>query len=122
MAVEQVLYAQVVKLRQKYLKFNAANKITNEAKLKFRGQSARSQSWFDIDFDWIEVNFSTCEPDFYTKPFQIHDDTQDTNAFKMFQVPIGNSKCVKKFKFHNDAPMSKYCQKSLNSCCFIGLV
>ena len=38
--------------------------------------------------------------------------------FKRFQVPIRNSKCVETFKFHNDAPILKYCQKSLNSCCF----
>ena len=63
--MEQGLYAQVVKLRRKDLKFAAANKNKNEAKFKFRGQSSRSQHWFHIDFDWIEVNFITCEPDFY---------------------------------------------------------
>ena len=68
-------------------------------------------------FDWIEVNFSTREPYFYKKPFQIHDDTQNINTFKRFQVPIGNTKCVESFKFRNDAPILKYCQKSLNSCC-----
>ena len=36
----------------------------------------------------------------------------------MFQVPIGNSKCVETLNFHSDAPMLKYCHKSLNSCCF----
>ena len=36
----------------------------------------------------------------------------------MFQFPMGNSKCVENVKFHNNAPMLKYCQKSLNSCCF----
>ena len=92
-----------------------------EDKFKFQGQSARSQRWFDIDFDWIEVNFSNCEPDFYKKLFQSHYDTQDINTFKRFQVPIGNSKCVESFKFRNDAPILKYCQKSLNSCCFSSL-
>ena len=82
------------------------NKNKNEAKFKFQGQSARSQRCFDLDFDWIEVNFSTCEPDSYKKSFQFHDDTQDTNKFKSFQVLIGNSKCVERFKFHNDAPQS----------------
>ena len=120
--MEQVLYAQVVKLRQKDLKFIAENTNKNEAKFKFQGQSARSQRWFDIKFDWIEVNFSTCEPAFYKKLFQIHDDTQDTNTFKIFQVPIGSSKCVETFKFHNDAPILKYFQKSLNICCFIILL
>ena len=36
-----------------------------KAKFKFQGQSARSQRWFDIDFYWIEVDFSTREPDLY---------------------------------------------------------
>ena len=43
------------------------------------------------------------------------------NTFKFFQVPIGNSKCVENFKFHNDAPMLKYCQNLLNRFCFSGL-
>ena len=34
-AMEQGLYAQVVKLRQKYLGFTAENKNKNEAKFKF---------------------------------------------------------------------------------------
>ena len=57
----------MVKLRRKDLKFIAANKNKNEDKFKFRGQSTRSQRWFDLDFDWTEVNFSTREPDFYKK-------------------------------------------------------
>ena len=92
--MEQGLYAQFVKIRRKDLKFIAENKNKNEAKFKFQGQYSRSQSWFDLEFDWIEVNFSTSEPYLYKKLFQSHDDTQDTNTFKFFQVPIGNSKCV----------------------------
>ena len=112
----------MVKLRRKDLKFISANKNKNEAKFKFQGKSAISQRWFDLEFDWIEVNFSTHEPDLYKENFQRHDDTQDTNTLKLFPVPMGNSKCVENFKFHNDAPMLKYCQKSLNSCCFGSLV
>ena len=93
----------------------------NEAKFKFQVQSARSQRWFDLELDWIEVNFSTREPDFYKKLFQSHDDTQDINTFRFSQVPIGNAKCAESFKFQNDAPILKYCQKSLNSCCFSSL-
>ena len=48
--MEKKLYAQVVKLRRKDLQFVAADKNKNEAKLKFHGQSARSQLWFDIDY------------------------------------------------------------------------
>ena len=69
MAMEQGLYAQVVKISQKDLKFIAENKNTNEAKIKFQGQYARSKCWFDLDFDWIEVNFSRRETDFYKKVF-----------------------------------------------------
>ena len=53
MAMEQILYEQVVKLSRKDLKFVATNKNKNEAKFKFQGQSARSQIWFDLDLDWI---------------------------------------------------------------------
>ena len=56
-------------LRQKYLIFTDANKNKNEAKFKFQGQSARSQLWFGLDFDCIEVNFSTSEPYFYKETF-----------------------------------------------------
>ena len=55
----------MVKLRRKDLKFIAANKNKNEAKFKFQGLSARSQRWFDLGFDWIEVTVSTSKPDLY---------------------------------------------------------
>ena len=113
--MEQGLYEQVVKLRQKDLKSTEANENRDEAKFKFQGQSARSQRCFDLDSDCIEVKFSTRECDFYTKPFQSHGNTLYTKSCKIFQVPIGNSKCVVTFKFHSDAPMLKYFQKSLNS-------
>ena len=97
--MERSLYSQVIMIRRKDLKFSATDKIKNEAKFKFQGQSARSQWWFDLDLDWIEVNVSTRGPDFYKKVFQGHDDTQDINTFKFFQVPIGNAKYVESFKF-----------------------
>ena len=106
MAMEQGLYAQLVMISRKDLKFIAEDKNKTEAKLNFQGQSARSQRLFDIDFDCVEVNFITREPNLYRKLSPSHDDTQDTNTFKFFQVPIGNSKCVESFKFHNDAPIS----------------
>ena len=70
---------------------------------------------------WIDTNFSTREPDFYKKLFQSHDDNQDKDTFKTFQVPIGNAKVVKSFVFHKDAPILSYCQKTLNCCCFSSL-
>ena len=69
MAMEQGLYAQVVKLCRKDLKFIASNKNKNEAKFKFQGQSEKSQRWFDLEFDWIGVNISTREPDLYKETF-----------------------------------------------------
>ena len=92
--MERGLYAQVVKLRCKDLLFDAADKNKNKYKIKFQGQSARSQLWFYFDFDWIDIHFSTREPDFYNKLFQSHDDKQDEYLFKTFTVPIGSAKVV----------------------------
>ena len=74
MLVEQGLYVQVFILCRKDLKTTGADKNKNEAKFHFQGQSARSQCWFDLDFDWIEEYFSTHEPDLYRKIFQRHDE------------------------------------------------
>ena len=84
-AMQQRLYAQVVKLRRKDLKLIAANKNKNEAKFKFQGQSARSHRWFDFDFDCIELSFSQHDLDLYENVFQIHENTQDIHTFKIFQ-------------------------------------
>ena len=111
MATEQALYAQVIMLHREDLKFFATYKEKNETKFKFQGQSARSQRWFDLEFDWIEVNFSTHEPDFYKKLFQSYDGTKYINTFRFFQVPIENTKFVEQFKFQNDAPILKYYEK-----------
>ena len=59
MNMEQGLYTQVIRICRKNLKFFATDKNKNEAKFKFQGQYARSQHWFDLDLEWIEVNFST---------------------------------------------------------------
>ena len=75
MEMEKSLYTQVVKLCRKDLKFVVY-----------------------LDLNWVEINFSTREPDFYKKLFKSHGDTQDNNTFKNFQVPIGNAKCVESFK------------------------
>ena len=59
MEMEQGLYAQVIMIRWEDLKSDVTYKNKNEAKFKFQVQSTRSQQWFDLDFDCIEVNFST---------------------------------------------------------------
>ena len=75
------------------MEFIAENRNKNEAKFKIQGQSARSQRWFDLGFDWIEAKFITRKLDFYKKLFYSHDDTQETNTFKFFQVPIKFKMC-----------------------------
>ena len=109
-------------LSWKYLNIIEANKNKYVDKFKFQGQSARSQRWFDLDFDWIEEDFGTREPDFYRKIYQRHEKIQDTNTFKMFEVPIINKKCVEEMRFHSKALMIKYRQNSLNSWFFRSLV
>ena len=69
MVMEKWLYAQVIMLRQDDLKFVATDKNKNKAKFKFQDQSTRSQWWFDLGLDWIEVNFSTRELDFFKETF-----------------------------------------------------
>ena len=49
MAMEKGLYSQVIRIGRKDLKFGAIDNNKNEAKIKFRGKSARSQLWFDFD-------------------------------------------------------------------------
>ena len=121
MAMEQVLYAQVVMICRTDLKITEANKDKNEDKFKFRIQSAISQCWFDLDFYWIEENSSTREPGFYRKIYQMHDESQDTSTFKMLEAPIGNTKCVEEMKFYSKARILKYGQNSFNSFCFSSL-
>ena len=62
----------------KDLKVTASNKNKNDAKFKFQGQYARSHLWFDLDFDCIELSFSTHEPDLYKETFSYtwHDKIQ----------------------------------------------
>ena len=121
MVTEQGLHAHVIMIYIKDLKTTGENKNKNEDKFKFQGQSTRSQRWFDIDFDYIEEKFSTCETDFYKKIFQRRDETQDRNKFKMFVVPISNAKNMEEIKFHIDALWLKYRQITSNSSCFSSL-
>ena len=72
-------------LHQKDLKFVASDKNKNEAKFKFQNKSTISQRWFDLEFDWIEVNFSTRKPDLYLnffKSMMIHKIQIHLKAFK----------------------------------------
>ena len=63
MATEQGLYAQVVMIRRR--ESYDKNEKGNTKKYNFRGKSARSRRWFDLDHEWLEENFRTRGPDFY---------------------------------------------------------
>ena len=52
----------------KFFQFPIGNEKCVET-FKFQVQYARSKQWFGIDLDWIEVNFSTRELDFYKETF-----------------------------------------------------
>ena len=64
-------------LHRKYLKMNKNNKIITQETFKLQGQYEISQHWFDFDFDLIEQNFSTIEPDFYKTIYHRNDKTKD---------------------------------------------
>ena len=121
MDTKQGLYAQMIMIRIKDLKITEENKNKNDDKFKLQGQPERSQSWFDLDFDWIEEKISTHEPDLYRKIYQNNYETQDINTFKTFVVPIDSSKNMEEIKFNTDTPMLKYRQNTSNSCCFSSL-
>ena len=68
--MEKGLYSQVVKLHWKGLISTEADKNENEYKFKLQGLSAISHRWFNLDFDWIEVNFDTNKSDFIKETFK----------------------------------------------------
>ena len=103
------------------MKITKENININEDKFKFQGESKRSQRWFDLDFDWIEENFSTHKPDLYKTIYQRHDETQNINIFKTSLVPISNAKNVEEMKCNTDSPMLKYRQNTSNSSCVSSL-
>ena len=94
--MEQGLYAQVVMPFRKNLKSTEENKNTNEDKFKFQYQSAISQRWFDIDLIIWRKLLSHVNLSFIGKYFKGMTKSNIKIKFKMFEVPIGNSKCVEK--------------------------
>ena len=90
-------------------------------KYNFQRQSARTKNWFDLDYEWLKENFMTREPDFYKKQHQTKFGGDNTPNYQKIGVPIGNAKMTKKVKFHPEAPLIQYHQKSSNSCGFSSL-
>ena len=86
--MEQGLHTQVLMISRKDLKLIAETKNKNKTKFKFQGQFARSQHWCDLDFDCVQVNFTTCEPYLYKRLYRairIHNIEINLNPFKLPQ-------------------------------------
>ena len=56
----------------------------NTKKYNFQGKYARSIRWFDLDYEWLEENFRTREPDLYIYFYQKYIKGQQTR--KMFYL------------------------------------
>ena len=69
----------VVTIRQKCLDNETENQNIN--KYHFQGQSSRAKGWFDIDHEWLEEKFCTCEPDFYTNFYEINIEVQEMETY-----------------------------------------
>ena len=92
--------------------------IKNEDRFKLLGQSARAQRCFDLYFDLIEENLAYLNLISIGKYIKGRKKHKIEINLKLFEVPIGNTKCVEEMKFHIKDPMLKYFQNSLNSCIF----
>ena len=63
----------------------------------------------------------TREPDFYRKLHETKFRGDTTHNYQNFVVLIGNSRTKKIIRSRTEAPLTKYHQKSLNSCCLSSL-
>ena len=86
----------VFTIRQKDLD----NKIEKEntKKYHFQGQSARSTSWFDLDYEWLEEKLCTREPDLYAKLYKMNTEVQDMEPYKIFVAQMGNTEITQELE------------------------
>ena len=56
-------FAYIKDVRSKLIE-EAEHKLPKIKKNKFEGKYFDNKSWFDIDFDYIDTNFNTREPEF----------------------------------------------------------
>ena len=90
MAMEQGLYAQVVLIL--WRDSEDKKEKENKNKYNFKGQSARSIRWFDLDHEWLKTNFSTSETDVYRKLYKTRFSGDDQASFYMdFSINSINS-------------------------------
>ena len=74
----------------------------------FQEQSARSKHSFDIDFEWVEEDFSTREPQFNKRLFQRNIQGQSVTKYPTFPVPIVNAKETGEIEYGLKDPQVKY--------------
>ena len=58
----------------------------------FEEQSKRSTCWFNLDHEFLNIKFSTLEPDFYRKLYENDIEDQDIEPYKTFLVPFDFTK------------------------------
>ena len=59
----------------------------NTKKYHSQGQSARSKGLFNLDHEWSEEKFCTCEPDSYTNLYKIKIEGQDMETCQIVVFP-----------------------------------
>ena len=91
-ALEEILYAHVVRICRKSMVQKKDTGKQPKRKYLFQEQSARSKHWFDLDIEWFEEKFSTREPQFYKRLFQSNIEGQSGITYTIFPVPVSNAK------------------------------
>ena len=118
MSMEQLLFAKVVMIRQKYV--DNKKEKENTKKYNFQGKSARSIRWFDPDREWLEENFRTLSQiSIETLSNKYYGSRDENRSF----VCGTNWQCRnnRKIEFRLEAPVIKYRQKSSHGCYLISL-
>ena len=42
--------------------------------------------WFDLDHEWLEETFCTCEPNSYTRLYRINIESQEMETYEIFYM------------------------------------
>ena len=117
-SLKQFVFAQV--------KYIISNKFEDKERkcykpkymYKFEVKYYENESYFDIDFDWIENNFNTREQYFYKRLLKTYVSRKSDTEAPIISFLIGSSKNSTQPKFHPHAPTVKYQQIENNSSLF----
>ena len=67
----------------------------------YYGKSKASTGLFNLDHEWFKIKFSTLEPDIWIETFENIIEGQDIRTYKIFVVPLDNTKV--NLSMHNDS-------------------